>query len=150
MLENIFGKDVFHPKDIKDRVKTFEDAVSILGNDNQAVIDYYIIADKTCIEDIIAFGKLRVIAETLNEGWKPTFKEHECHYYPWFYIYTKKEYDNLNEDKKKLYSVINRYNNANMYDNFIYVHVDADVVSSHLCISKNGSRSNRKACRRCS
>ena len=90
LLENIFGKDIFHPKDIKDRVKTFEDAVSILGNDNQAVVDYYVIADKTCIEDIIAFGKLRVIAEVLNEGWKPTFKEHECRYYPWFYIHQKR------------------------------------------------------------
>lgn len=76
MLENIFGKDVFYPKDIKDRVKTFEDAISILGNDNQAVIDYYVIANKTCTEDILAFGKLRVIVEALNEGWKPTFKEH--------------------------------------------------------------------------
>ena len=133
MLENIFGKDVFHPKDIKDRVKTFEDAVSILGNDNQAVVDYYVITDKTCTEDILAFGKLRVIAKALNEGWKPTFKEHECCYYPWFYIYTKKEYDNLNEDKKKSYSVINQYNNTNVYDNLIYVNVDVGVVSSHLC-----------------
>lgn len=87
LLENIFGKDVFHPKDIKDRVKTFEDAVSILGNDNQAVIDYYVIAYKTCTKDIIAFEKLRVIAETLNEGWKPTFKKDEYRYYPLFYIY---------------------------------------------------------------
>ena len=67
LLENMFGKDMFHPQDIKERIKTFDDAVAILGNDNQAVIDYYAIADKTCTEDILAFAKLRVIAEALNE-----------------------------------------------------------------------------------
>ena len=69
LLENIFGKDMFHPKDIKECVKTFEDAVTILGNDNQVVIDYYAIAEKTCTKDILAFAKLRVITEALNEGW---------------------------------------------------------------------------------
>ena len=72
LLEHLFGKEIF-AQDIKDKVKTFDDAVAILGNDNQAVIDYYAIADKTCTEDILAFAKLRVIAEALNEGWKPKF-----------------------------------------------------------------------------
>ena len=101
LLENLFGKDIFQPQDIKERVKTFDDAVAILGNDNQAVIDYYAIADKTCTEDILAFAKLRVIAEALNEGWKPKFDGDECRYYPWFYIYTKEEYEELDEDEKK-------------------------------------------------
>ena len=100
LLEHLFGKEIF-AQDIKDKVKTFEDAVAILGNDNQAVIDYYAIADKTCTDDILAFAKLRVIAEALNEGWKPKFDGDECRYYPWFYIYTKKEYEELDEDEKK-------------------------------------------------
>lgn len=108
LLENIFGKDMFQPKDIKERVKTFDDAVEILGNDNQAVIDYYAIADKTCTEDILAFAKLRVIAEALNEGWKPKFDGDECRYYPWFYIYTKEEYEELDEDEKKKCRVVGR------------------------------------------
>ena len=62
LLESMFGEKIFQPKNIMERVKTFEDAVAILGNDNQAVIDYYAIADKTCTEDILAFAKLRVIA----------------------------------------------------------------------------------------
>lgn len=74
------------PQDIKERVKTFDDAVAILGNDNQAVIDYYAIADKTCTEDILAFAKLRVIAEALNEGWEPTFDKDEKRWYPWFTV----------------------------------------------------------------
>ena len=112
LLENMFGKDMFQPQDIKERVKTFDDAVAILGNDNQAVIDYYAIADKTCIEDILAFAKLRVIAEALNEGWKPKFDGDECRYYPWFYIYTKEEYEKLDEDEKKECRVVGRSNSS--------------------------------------
>lgn len=108
LLENMFGKDMFQSQDIKERVKTFDDAVAILGNDNQAVIDYYAIADKTCTEDILAFAKLRVIAEALNEGWKPKFDGDECRYYPWFYIYTKEEYEKLDEDEKKECRVVGR------------------------------------------
>ena len=110
LLEHLFGKEIF-AQDIKDKVKTFEDAVAILGNDNQAVIDYYAIADKTCTEDILAFVKLRVIAEALNEGWKPKFDGDECRYYPWFYIYTKKEYEELDEDEKKECRVVGRSGN---------------------------------------
>ena len=114
LLENMFGKDMFQSQDIKERVKTFDDAVAILGNDNQAVIDYYAIADKTCTEDILAFAKLRVIAEALNEGWKPKFDGDECRYYPWFYIYTKEEYEKLDEDEKKACRVVGRssYNSS--------------------------------------
>ena len=100
LLEHLFGKEIF-AQDIKDKVKTFEDAVAILGNDNQAVIDYYAIAEKICTDDILAFAKLIVIAEALNEGWKPEFDGEDCRYYPWFYIYTKKEYEELDEDEKK-------------------------------------------------
>lgn len=107
LLEHLFGKEIF-AQDIKDKVKTFEDAVAILGNDNQAVIDYYAIADKTCTEDILAFAKLRVIAEVLNEGWKPKFDGDECRFYTWLYIYTKKEYEELDEDEKKDCRVVGR------------------------------------------
>lgn len=53
------------PEDIKERIKTFEDALMILGNDNQAVIDYFAISRTCCADDIFAFAKLRVIAEAL-------------------------------------------------------------------------------------
>lgn len=111
LLENLFGKDIFQPQDIKERVKTFDDAVAILGNDNQAVIDYYAIADKTCTEDILAFAKLRVISEALNEGWNPTFDEDEYRFYAWFYIYTESEYEELDDDKKKECHVVGRSKN---------------------------------------
>lgn len=108
LLENMFGRELFQPKDIKERVKTFDDALAILGNDNQAVIDYYAISDKTCTEDILAFAKLRVIAEALNEGWIPTFRKGEYRYYPWFNTYSQKEFDNLDEEYKDRCRVVGR------------------------------------------
>lgn len=138
LLENMFGKDMFQSQDIKERVKTFDDAVVILGNDNQAVIDYYAIADKTCTEDILAFAKLRVIAEALNEGWKPKFDGDECRYYPWFYIYTKEEYEKLDEDEKKECRVVGRSNNnSNANGGLVYAY--AGNASSNSS-SSSGSR----------
>lgn len=117
LLENMFGRELFQPKDIKERVKTFDDALAILGNDNQAVIDYYAISDKTCTEDILAFAKLRVIAEALNEGWKPSFSKDEYRYYPWFDTYSEKEFDNLDEYDRRRCRVVGRggYNASAVY-----------------------------------
>ena len=137
LLEHLFGKEIF-AQDIKDKVKTFEDAVAILGNDNQAVIDYYAIADKTCTEDILAFAKLRVIAEALNEGWKPKFDGDECRYYPWFYIYTKKEYEELDEDEKKECRVVGRSgDDASANGGVVYA---SAVNASSYSSSSYGSR----------
>lgn len=108
LLENLFGKDIFKPKDIKERVKTFEDACEVLGNDSQTVADYYALADAVGSEDILAFAQLRVIAEALNEGWKPVFDGESCRYYPWFYIYSKKEYEELDEEEKAQCRVVGR------------------------------------------
>lgn len=110
LLINLFGEEVFKPKDIKERIKTFEDAVAELG-DAHAFVAAYKIAEQskeTYGEDVIAFLKLRIIAEALNEGWRPKFDSEECRYYPWFYIYTKEEYDNLDEEEKKKCRVVGR------------------------------------------
>ena len=93
VLEDLFGKDIFFPQDITDRIKTFQDAVSLLGCDNQTVIDYHKLNHVNSAKDIIAFAKLRVITEALNEGWKPTLDKIEYRYYPRFFICRKKDYD---------------------------------------------------------
>ena len=112
-------KEDDHP--VTERIKTFEDAVDILGDEHQAVFDYYAVADSLCSKDILAFAKLRVIAVALNEGWKPTFDKDECRYYPWFYIYTQKEYEELDEDEKKTCLVVGRSNyNSNAIGGHVY------------------------------
>lgn len=110
LLESMFGKDMFQPKNIMERVKTFEDACEVLGEDHQYVLAYrewMRISYANC-KDISAYLKLRIICAALNEGWKPTFSDDECTYYPWFFFYTKDEYDELDEDVKKECHIIGR------------------------------------------
>lgn len=122
LLENIFGKEMFNPKNIIERVKTFEDAVAILGKYNKAVIDYYALSNMNCADDILAFAKLKIITEVLNEGWKPTFDEKEWRHYAWFYIYTKAEYDILDDDKKEAcYPIIHSSNVSDISCDISYI-----------------------------
>lgn len=63
--------------DIRERIKTFEDAVAYLGEDNPFVKDYRHFPDDTP-KDILAYSKLRVIAAALNEeprGWRPKYPD---------------------------------------------------------------------------
>ena len=117
LLRALFGKDIFKPKDIRERIKTFGDACYELGDEHELVRAYNNIIVSNCMSnDIIAYAKLIIIAEALNEGWKPTFKDDEYIYYPALYRYTKEEYDELNENQKKELIVVGQSNiklNAN-------------------------------------
>ena len=135
LLENMFGKDVFNPKDIIERVKTFEDACEVLGEEHQYVKAYreWMRISYADCKDITAYLKLRIICAALNDGWKPTNSDGECRYYPWFYIYTKKEYEKLNKDEKKKCRVVGRQS----YDAYAF----GGVVFSSLNISTSSSYS---------
>lgn len=115
LLEHLFGREVFAPKNIMERVKTFEDAVKVLGDNNASVNQYLFVANGPEMDetgkDLLAYLKLRIIAEALNEGWKPKFDGEERRWYPYFYIYTKEEYDRLDEDDKKDCRVVGRSGN---------------------------------------
>lgn len=128
LLENLFGKDMFKPKDIRERVKTFEDACEVLGispvlnchnlcicekHEETSEMHEHFSFRQPLDEHAIAYLKLCVIAEALNEGWKPVFDGESSRYYPWFYIYTKKEYEELDDDEKAECRVVGRsYNNS--------------------------------------
>lgn len=87
------------PKDIMERIKTFEDALNELGRNHPFVCQYNNIDDVD--SDLSAYLKLRIIVAALNEGWTPKFTEDECRYYPFFYLYTKDEVERMDEDEKK-------------------------------------------------
>ena len=114
LLESMFGKDIFQTKNIIERVQTFEDACEVLGEDHQYVKAYreWMRISYADCKDITAYLKLRIIVAALNDGWKPKFDGNEHRYYPWFYIYTKKEYEELNEDEKKKCRVVGRSNSS--------------------------------------
>ncbi len=85
-------KEAVEPKSITERVKTFEDACEILGEEHPFVCAYYCIEDvDECYNDIAAFLKLRVICAALNEGWEPQFTKSEERWFPWFALWTEEE-----------------------------------------------------------
>lgn len=87
---------------ITERIKTFEDACQELGEEHPFVVAYRAVEDiDECGEDIEAYLKLRIIVAALNEGWTPELKEDEILYYPWHWLYTQDEIDNMDEDERK-------------------------------------------------
>lgn len=141
LLENLFGKELFTPKDVTERIKTFEDALNELGENHILVRQYQAIVDADdeleldCNDgkDAIAYFKLRIICAALNEGWIPKFTTNEYRYYPWFYLYTQKEIDNMNEDDKAqlLYVGGSATNGA---------HCGVAFAASHRGFSASGAR----------
>lgn len=122
---------------VTERIKTFEDACRELGENHPFVRAYNGYAKNISEEnkndgDIIAYLKLCIIAAALNEGWKPTFDKDEWRYYPWFYIYTQKEYEELDEDEKKSCRVpLRSGNNANAGGGLVFAYAfNAGSVSS--------------------
>ena len=71
-LEELFPE--LKPISIIDRVKTYEDALSVLRRDHFDENNLY--------PREIARRKLEIIIEALNEGWKPDFNNHQE--YKWY------------------------------------------------------------------
>ncbi len=105
-LVALLGEDFCKPQDIRDRVKTFEDACRELGNDHPLVLQYKVYDEQMkCnfdnMEDLTSYLKLRIITAALNEGWEPLFVPDEYRWYPWFNLYTQEEIDRMSEDEKE-------------------------------------------------
>lgn len=130
-MKQLFGAETFAINSIvNERVKTFQDAVNELGDDNPFVKQYNMLYSEfgaTMDADIIAYLKLRIIAAALNEGWEPQFTEDEYRYYPYFYFYTKEEYEQLSDEDKG--RVVGRAG-GNANSNGGLVCSSADVASS--------------------
>lgn len=95
--------DVEDNRPVTERIKTFEDAMKATGmtiplSENQ--LSYL-------PKDVVAYMKLRIIAAALNELHETTLEEFpkfttdEYRCYPWFYLYTQEEIDEMDEEKKK-------------------------------------------------
>lgn len=134
----------FEDLNITDRIKTFEDACEILGDHHLLVHQYAAVYDALNdndinfgnFRDIIAYSKLRIIVAALNEGWEPKFKEGEYRYFPWFYFYTKEEYDKL-DDEEKGRCVLRSGSHTFSYHGFVNCYAVYDASFSY---AGNGSR----------
>lgn len=108
VLEALFGKELFKPKNIMERIKTFEDALNELGDKHPLVLQYRFNfnneggwTDDMYAREFEAYLKLRIITAALNEGWTPQFTEDEYRYYPWFWLYTKEEIAKMDKEERK-------------------------------------------------
>ena len=121
---------------VTERVKTFEDACNALGDEHPLVTQYRLTAaaykGDPMTEDFIAYLKLRIIVAALNEGWEPQFTTDEYRYFPWFYLYTKEEYDLMDEEQKGRCVLRSGYNtNASFGFVSVNAHYDASVSSTY-------------------
>lgn len=83
VLSDLFGKQVALYDNIIDRVKSFEDACQVLGISTD--VPEVKGLPRKHRKAIVANYKLIIIAEALNEGWKPNWQDsNEYKYYPWF------------------------------------------------------------------
>lgn len=131
VLEQLFGVETFRPKNVMERVKTFEDACRELGKDHPFVLAYQNInlrdpevADDN--KDILACLKLRIITAALNEGWKPKFTIGEYRYFPYFRLYSGEDIIRMSEEEQS--RVVYRSNNdANANGGVSYAYDSAYV-----------------------
>lgn len=119
MNGNNFGKEMSRPKNVMERVKTFEDALKELG-DNHPFVEHFCFMELNAgtlgdCRDIIAYLKLRIITAALNEGWTPQFTKDEYRYYPCFWLYTNGEIAKMNKEERKKCVLLGGYATRGAY-----------------------------------
>lgn len=125
-IKEALGDEFASTLPVTERIKTLDDAVSELGEDNPAVkayrsIKYGYAISETDPEtaDIMAYAALRVIVEALNEGWKPQFTKGEWRWYAWYDLVSPEQIEDMSEEEKC--RVVGRANiNANAYGGLVY------------------------------
>lgn len=129
MLQALFPEAQFETpqtadnRPVTERIKTFADAAKAVGiNDPEDWEDGYSDVEP----DILAYFKLRIIVQALNEGWKPQFTTEEWRYYPWFWLYTEQEIEDMDEDEKNDRRMMNTGDYVTDYAGF------ASAPSSHV------------------
>lgn len=122
MLATLFGDAVTAKDDrpVTERIKTFEDAMAALDSNHPFVCDFraFCAQSDDISPDMLAYLKLRIICAALNEGWEPEFTEEENRYYPWFWLYTQEELDNMGDGEQQERRMIDTTNYVTEYAGF--------------------------------
>ena len=91
---------------VTERVKTFDDACHELGEAHPLVqhlnlVEHHLADHLDGMDDVLAYLKMRIVVAALNEGWTPDWgNKDEYKWYPWYYILTEEEYNDLDDDAK--------------------------------------------------
>lgn len=135
LLEHLFGSEVFKPKDVRERIKTFHDAYCALGNEHPFVVSYekYVNTASGEEADVIAYLQLRIITAALNEGWEPQFVPGEYRWAPYFVLYTKEEIEKMNAQTRARVVYRSSYN-ASAVGGVSYANAygDSAPVNAHI------------------
>lgn len=142
-IKEALGDEFASTLPVTERIKTLDDAVSELGEDNPAVkayrsIKYGYAISETDPEtaDIMAYAALRVIVEALNEGWKPQFTKGEWRWYAWYDLVSPEQIEDMSEEEKC--RVVGRaYSNAGASGGLVYSYAYYVSTSSYTSV---GSR----------
>ena len=103
-LKDSLGEQFSTILPITDRVKTFDDAVGELGNEHSLVKVYHSIkygyTSELVGKDLLAYIKLTIICEALNEGWHPQYTQNERRWFPYYELLTNEEIEGMPEEEK--------------------------------------------------
>ena len=138
-----FDEQKSDSRPVTERIKSFDDAINALGEDNQFVIMFrnidnnYAYTPKTA--SMIAYAKLQVICAALNEGWEPQFTEDEYRWYPWFWLYTQDEIDSWSEERKNERVILSTGDYVTDFAGFVF-------ASSHRAPSRTYSDFGSRLC----
>lgn len=137
---------------VTERVKTFEDACCELGDEHSLIQAYrQLLEIATCEDymretfgaDMVAYIKLRIICAALNEGWEPQFTEDEWRYYPWHWLYSQDEIDEMEDSEKTERHLMTTGDYQTEYAGFAYAdsnNAPSDTISyvgSRLCLKSD-------------
>lgn len=147
-IKEALGDEFASTLPVTERIKTLDDAVSELGEDNPAVkayrsIKYGYAISETDPEtaDIMAYAALRVIVEALNEGWKPQFTKGEWRWYAWYDLVSPEQIEDMSEEEKcRVVGRANNYALANgglVYSYAYYVSTNSYAYSGSRLAFKN-------------
>lgn len=154
------------PIDIKERVKTYEDACEVLGispvlncpnlcicekHEETGEMHEHFSFRQNVDRHTLAYLKLGVIVAALNEGWNPLFCVDRYRYYPWFYIYNKKKYEEFSDKEKEKCRVVYRgwYYYAIAYGDVSYASAIDDGSSSFLSVGSRLALKTRELAEYC-
>lgn len=115
--------DAKDDRPVTERIRTLQDAIDELGNDNPLVKEYDKLANVS--PDVEAYLELRIIVAALNEGWQPKF-DGEWRYYPWFKLVSQSDIEDMDEEEKNRV-VLRSYDSASAGGGVVYADADPDA-----------------------
>lgn len=149
VLEALYPDMDFTQKDnrpVTERVKTFEDACAVLGEDHLFVRMFKDIYNNSEVAganinmDVVTYLKLRIVCAALNEGWEPKHTEDEVRYYPWHWLYTQDEIDDMGYNERNDRNMMSVGEYETQYAGFAFAYSyyapsDASAnIGSRLCL----------------